>query len=139
MAAKHEIQDEIENNKEGLKYVQEEEVYRPDVDTSGIDEKKLIRKVDWHVIPWLALLYLLNSLDRGNIGNAKVRQWPRLVFIRLISIFYLQLYNLEHDLSINDNQYLIALTVFFFPYSLFEARITALPRRAYSYPTKARE
>lgn len=47
-------------------------VYRPEVDTSGIDEKKLMRRIDWHVVPWLALLYLLNFLDRGSIGNAKV-------------------------------------------------------------------
>ena len=38
-----------------------------------IDEKKLIKKIDLHIIPWLALLYLLNFLDRGSIGNAKVR------------------------------------------------------------------
>ena len=47
-------------------------VYRPEVDTSGVDEKKLMRRIDWHVVPWLALLYLLNFLDRGSIGNAKV-------------------------------------------------------------------
>jgi hypothetical protein len=135
MATKPEVHDEIDNNKEDLKYVHEEEVYRPDIDTSGIDEKKLIRKVDWHVIPWLALLYLLNSLDRGNIGNAKVSQWPGHIFIRLTSISCRQLYNLEHNLRINDNQYLIALTVFFFPYSLFEVRAEeAFPCWAYSYP-----
>ena len=47
-------------------------LYCPDVDTSGIDERKLMRKIDWHVVPWLAVLYLLNFLDRGSIGNAKV-------------------------------------------------------------------
>ena len=47
-------------------------VFRPDVDTSSIDERKLMRKIDWHVVPWPALLYLLNFLDRGNIGNARV-------------------------------------------------------------------
>ncbi|PIL31644.1 MFS general substrate transporter [Ganoderma sinense ZZ0214-1] len=76
-------------------------VYRSEVDTSGIDEKKLMRRIDWHVVPWLALLYLLNFLDRGSIGNAK-------------------LYHMTDDLHITDKQYLIALTVFFFPYSLFE-------------------
>ncbi|KXN83912.1 hypothetical protein AN958_00992 [Leucoagaricus sp. SymC.cos] len=80
------------------------DIYRPEVDTSGVDEKKLMRRVDWHVIPWLSLLYLLNFLDRGSIGNAK-------------------LYNLEKDLGIDDNQYLIALTLFFFPYALFEVRV----------------
>ena len=53
----------------------EKDAYRADasLEASGIDEKNLMRKVDWHVIPWLALLYLLNFLDRGNVGNAKVR------------------------------------------------------------------
>ncbi|EJF66980.1 MFS general substrate transporter [Dichomitus squalens LYAD-421 SS1] len=76
-------------------------VYRPEVDTSAIDEKKLMRRIDWHVVPWLSVLYLLNFLDRGSIGNAK-------------------LYHMTADLHITDKQYLIALTVFFFPYSLFE-------------------
>ena len=49
------------------------DVYRPEVDTSGIDERKLMRRIDWHVVPWLSVLYLLNFLDRGNIGNARVR------------------------------------------------------------------
>lgn len=47
-------------------------VYRPDVDTSSIDEARLMRKIDIRLIPWLALLYLLNFLDRGSIGNARV-------------------------------------------------------------------
>ncbi|CCL99558.1 uncharacterized protein FIBRA_01576 [Fibroporia radiculosa] len=76
-------------------------VYRPEVDTSGVDERRLLRRIDWHTVPWLALLYLLNFLDRGNIGNAK-------------------LYGMTTDLHINNTQYLIALTVFFFPYALFE-------------------
>lgn len=47
-------------------------VYRPEIDTSVVDERKLMRRIDWHVVPWLAVLYLLNFLDRGNIGNARV-------------------------------------------------------------------
>lgn len=47
-------------------------VYRPDVDTSSVDEARLMRKIDIRLIPWLALLYLLNFLDRGSIGNARV-------------------------------------------------------------------
>jgi hypothetical protein len=49
------------------------QLYRPEVDTSSVDEKKLSSKIDLRTIPWLALLYLLNSLDRGSVGNAKVR------------------------------------------------------------------
>ncbi|KAF9569886.1 MFS general substrate transporter [Agrocybe pediades] len=79
----------------------------PDV---PIDEKAVLRKIDLHVIPWLALLYLLNFLDRGSIGNAK-------------------LYNLERDIGITDRQYLNALTLFFFPYALLEPASNVILRR----------
>lgn len=42
------------------------------VDTSGVDPKKVLLKMDLHLIPMLALLYLLSFLDRGNIGNARI-------------------------------------------------------------------
>ncbi|KAF8641172.1 hypothetical protein AX17_000807 [Amanita inopinata Kibby_2008] len=87
-----------------------ESLYRPDVDVSHIDERKLIRRIDWHIIPWLSILYLLSFLDRGSIGNAK-------------------LYSLEQDIGITDKQYLIGLTVFFFPYAIFEVPSNVLLRR----------
>ncbi|KAJ3558531.1 hypothetical protein NM688_g873 [Phlebia brevispora] len=77
---------------------------------AAVDERKLLRRIDWHVVPWLALLYLLNFLDRGNIGNAR-------------------LYHMQDDLHITDQQYLIALTVFFFPYALFEPPSNVALRR----------
>ena len=48
-------------------------VYNAHVDVSGIDEAKLVRKIDWRLLPWLSFLYLLSFLDRTSIGNAKVR------------------------------------------------------------------
>ncbi|KAH9479340.1 MFS-type transporter cnsO [Psilocybe cubensis] len=77
------------------------EVYNAHVDTSGVDERKLMRKIDLALIPWLSFLYLLSFLDRTSIGNAK-------------------LYNLEKDLHMTDNQYLLSLTIFFFSYAIFE-------------------
>jgi hypothetical protein len=47
-------------------------LYRSQVDTSAIDPYKLKRKIDFRLLPWLALLYLMNYLDRGSIGNARV-------------------------------------------------------------------
>lgn len=41
-----------------------------------INEKKLLRKMDWHLLPILTLLYLLSFIDRGNIvrkGLALIR------------------------------------------------------------------
>ncbi|KAI9454442.1 MFS general substrate transporter [Russula earlei] len=76
-------------------------LYRPDVDISAVDPRKLKRKIDFRLVPWLTLLYLMNFLDRGSIGNAR-------------------LYNMEKDLHTTDEQFLLALTVFFFPFALFE-------------------
>ena len=42
------------------------------LDVSQLDERKLVRKIDLYLIPWLSLLYLLSFLDRTSIGNAKV-------------------------------------------------------------------
>jgi hypothetical protein len=44
-------------------------IYNADIDTSGVDEKKLVRKIDIALIPWLAFLYLLSFLDRTSIGK----------------------------------------------------------------------
>jgi hypothetical protein len=35
-----------------------------DVDTTGVDEAKLVRKIDWHVLPLICIMYLLAFLDR---------------------------------------------------------------------------
>ncbi|KAF7510462.1 hypothetical protein GJ744_006741 [Endocarpon pusillum] len=56
--------------------------------------KKLLRKLDYHLVPFLALLYLLSFLDRTNIGNAR-------------------LVKLEKDLRMEGLDYNIALAIFF--------------------------
>lgn len=42
------------------------------LEQKSVYEKKLLRKLDWRLIPWIILLYLLSFLDRTNIGNAKI-------------------------------------------------------------------
>ncbi|KAK3898817.1 major facilitator superfamily domain-containing protein [Staphylotrichum tortipilum] len=66
-----------------------------------LDEKAILRKMDLHLIPMLALLYLLSFLDRGNIGNAKIE-------------------GLQEDLHLTNDQYNWCLTAFFFTYAAFE-------------------
>ena len=50
-------------------------------------ERALCRKFDFRLLPVLALMYLFNALDKGNLGNAKtdglekVRQSPSLAFL----------------------------------------------------------
>ncbi|PSN72954.1 retrograde regulation protein 2 [Corynespora cassiicola Philippines] len=66
-----------------------------------IETQRILRKVDYRLLPMLTLLYVLAFLDRGNIGNAKVA-------------------GMNEDLGLTSAQYNIALTVFFFPYAIFE-------------------
>jgi hypothetical protein len=60
----------------------------------GIQDRKLMWKVDLWLIPWLCLLYLLSFLDRTNIGNARLA-------------------GMELDLSMKGHDYNNALTIFF--------------------------
>lgn len=96
-------------------------VYNAHVDVSGVDEAKLVRKMDWRLLPWLSLLYLLSFLDRTSIGNAKVNHLVPL--LELVDPGFRQLYNLVKDLHLSDKEYLLCLTIFYFSYSFFEARL----------------
>ncbi|SMQ55240.1 unnamed protein product [Zymoseptoria tritici ST99CH_3D1] len=64
-------------------------------------QRKLVRKLDLHIVPVVMLLYLLSFLDRVNIGNAR-------------------LYGLEEDLGLEGNQYQIAVSLLFVTYILSE-------------------
>lgn len=36
------------------------------------EEEAVIKKLDWHVMPLIFVLYSLSVLDRSNLGNAKI-------------------------------------------------------------------
>lgn len=65
------------------------------------ETKRLLKKIDLRLLPLLTVLYVLSFMDRSNIGNARVA-------------------GMNADLGLTGPQYNIALTVFFFPYGLFE-------------------
>ncbi|CAK7200689.1 hypothetical protein SEUCBS139899_003387 [Sporothrix eucalyptigena] len=65
------------------------------------ETKRVLRKVDYRLVPMLVLLYLICFVDKGNIGNAKVA-------------------GMNTDLKLTDSQYNLALMIFFIPYCLFE-------------------
>lgn len=63
-------------------------------------ERALVWKFDLRILPVLAVMYLFNSLDKSNLGNAKTA-------------------GLEADLGMaNTNGYNIILSIFFIPYVL---------------------
>lgn len=114
-----------------------EDLFNPTVHTSGIDERRLMRRIDLRLLSTFILLYLLSFLDRSSIGKWVCAFYPPferksnlthyltvLGYVewanKINLISSLQLYNLEDDLKMSDKQYLLALTVFFFSYAIFE-------------------
>jgi sugar phosphate permease len=70
-------------------------------DSNAIEEARLRRKIDRHVVPAVALLYLFCFIDRANIGNAKIA-------------------HLDADLHLMGFDYNAILSVFYISYILFE-------------------
>ncbi|CAK9779510.1 MFS transporter [Cutaneotrichosporon oleaginosum] len=64
-------------------------------------ERRLVRKIDFYVVPTVAMLYLWCFIDRANIGNARLA-------------------GLEKDLGLKGYQYNILLTSFYISYIVFE-------------------
>ncbi|PYH99394.1 MFS general substrate transporter [Aspergillus ellipticus CBS 707.79] len=71
------------------------------IENVGINEKALLRKLDYRLLPPLTILYLLSFLDRSNVGNAKLE-------------------GMAADLDMTGDQYLTGLTLYFIGYVLFE-------------------
>lgn len=76
----------------------------------GINEKKLLRKLDMHLLPGVCALYLLSFLDRSNVANARLE-------------------GLTTDLGMTGNQYLTGLTIFFIGYILLEVLWNVILKR----------
>lgn len=73
-------------------------------------EKKLLRKFDIHILPLLAIMYLFNSIDKSNLGNAKTD-------------------GLTKDLHFKGNQYNILLSIFYVPLVLSAVPMNMLTKR----------
>ncbi|KAF4870883.1 putative transporter [Colletotrichum siamense] len=60
-------------------------------------ERRLCRKLDFRLMPVLAIMYLFNALDKGNIGNAETD-------------------GMSTNLGFKDGQYNLIVSIFFVPY-----------------------
>ncbi|KAJ2602303.1 hypothetical protein GGF40_000111 [Coemansia sp. RSA 1286] len=76
---------------------------KPYVPESGPERDAIVKrlkfKLDMRLVPYLAVLYLFSSLDRGNIGNARLA-------------------HLEQDLNLKGNDFYNALSFFYFGYTI---------------------
>ncbi|GAA5844044.1 hypothetical protein JCM11251_003008 [Rhodosporidiobolus azoricus] len=74
---------------------------RPLIELDPKAEARLAHKIDWHILPIVALVYLFCFIDRANIGNARLA-------------------GLEADLGMTGYDYNILLTAFYVSYVVFE-------------------
>lgn len=72
-----------------------------------VTEKRLVRKLDWNLVPLVMAMYLLAFLDRSNIGNAKIA-------------------GMSKDLGLTTSRYNWLLTIFYISYILFQFGIREL-------------
>lgn len=73
-------------------------------------ERKLTRKLDFHILPLIAVMYLFNALDKGNISNAKTD-------------------GIENDLNMLPNQWNILMSIFYIPFVLFALPLSFVIKR----------
>ncbi|KAI3324890.1 major facilitator superfamily transporter [Xylariaceae sp. AK1471] len=82
-----------------------------DAETHVIDsaaERALCRKFDFRLLPVLAVMYLFNALDKGNLGNAQTA-------------------GLSKDLNFAPGQYNLIVGIFFVPYADVDKVVFAPP------------
>ena len=69
-------------------------IIAPVTSFSKEEEDKVIRSLDWHIMPMIFVLYSLSVLDRSNLGNAAIA-------------------GLDKDLKLTSQQYAWLATVFY--------------------------
>ncbi len=72
-------------------------------------EHETLRKVAWRLIPFICLLYLLNILDRANVGFARLQ--------------------MQDDLALSEQTFNLGYGMFYIGYLLFEVPSNLLLRR----------
>ena len=75
------------------------------VDIPAELDKRITRKLDNRLIPWLFGLWLLAFIDRANIGNARID-------------------GVTEDLGLDINKFNIALAIFYVSYVLWDVPST---------------
>ncbi|KAJ5824713.1 Major facilitator superfamily domain general substrate transporter [Penicillium robsamsonii] len=73
-------------------------------------ERRLCRKFDYRLLPILAVMYLFNALDKGNLGNAETD-------------------GMSKDLNFKPNEYNLLLSIFFVPFVIFAPPFSMLGKK----------
>ncbi|EPE06666.1 pantothenate transporter [Ophiostoma piceae UAMH 11346] len=77
------------------------------VTLSADEERRLLRRIDWHLLPLLAVMYMVKTIDASNVSNARImdKGTPR---------------NIMTELRMSADDYNLVTTAYYVPYILAE-------------------
>lgn len=87
------------------------------VELDEAEANRVLRKVDYRLVPILALLYLVAFIDRS---NSMCLAACRRGFANAVVVGNANIAGLSRDLNMHGLQYNTAVTLFFVPYTLLE-------------------
>ncbi|KAK4935342.1 hypothetical protein LTR10_023604 [Elasticomyces elasticus] len=80
------------------------------------EEKKLMRRVDWHLMTLCSIMFLLKNIDANNTANARIMNKGTKQ-------------NILTQLDMSSNAYNFITTIYYIPYIIFEAPSNLLIKR----------
>ncbi|KAG4430559.1 hypothetical protein IFR05_013961 [Cadophora sp. M221] len=72
------------------------------------EEKKLLRRIDWHIMPLCAIAFLLKNIDANNVSNARIMNRG-------------SDQNILKQLGMTENEFNFVITIYYIPYIIAEA------------------
>ena len=83
---------------------------------SADEEKKLLRRIDWRLLPLLSLIYMVKTVDAANLSNARIMDTgtPQ---------------NVMTELNMTSNMYNLVTTAYYIPYILAETPSNLLVKK----------
>lgn len=83
---------------------------------SAEEEKKLLRKIDWHLMTLCSIMFLLKNIDADNVSNARTMNKGSHT-------------NIMAQLGMTSNEYNWVTTLYYIPYIVAEAPSNLLIKR----------
>ncbi|KAI1348216.1 major facilitator superfamily domain-containing protein [Xylaria sp. FL0043] len=83
---------------------------------TAAEEKKLIRRIDWHLMPLCSIMFLFKNLDVDNVSNARIMNRGTAT-------------NIMTQLNLTSDEFALVTVLYYIPYIVFEAPSNLLLKR----------
>lgn len=77
------------------------------------EEKRLVRKIDRHLLPMLWVMYVMNYIDRTNIGVRSSSDYFMTVGTGKLTMQNAKVGGMQADLNLSSSDYSLVLSIFF--------------------------